>query len=152
MESLIYERIDSFSLFFLDALTYFLIAMLGSIVKDVYDITVGARNKFAVKEVFVSTILGVFIIFALRGYMNTDWTITVTFILGVIGWELFSRISTIDGLTKTIIGIKNLFTFVRTGNQPTNQQTENIEQKYARIKEEVKRELEKNKAEENERR
>ena len=148
MESLIYERMDSFSLFFLDALTYFLIAMLGSIVKDVYDITVGARNKFAVKEVFVSTILGVFIIFALRGYMNTDWTITVTFILGVIGWELFSRISTIDGLTKTIIGIKNLFTFVRIGNQPTNQQTENIEQKYARIKEEVNHAQEK----ENERR
>jgi len=109
---IIYERLQSGSIIFLDWMTYFLIAMIGAFVKDLYDTITGERERIEIKRIFVSTILSTFLIFAARSYLNTDLIIAITFILGVIGWELFSRICTIEGLRKTIISIKKLHTTV----------------------------------------
>ena len=136
MEEILYERINTFSMFCLDALTYFLIAMIGSLVKDVYDITVGIRSKFEIKKILVGTVLSVFTIFFFRGYLNTDWTIALTFILGVIGWELFSKISTIDGLTKTLIGFKRLFNFMVHGYNHNNE----VQRDYYELKNNINKE------------
>lgn len=120
-----YDKLHTFSIFFLDALTYFIIAMIGALVKDVYDVTVGSRIRFEIKKIFVGTMLSTFIIFAARGYMNDDWIIAVTFILGVIGWELFSRVSTIDGMKNTIIGFKKMMHYILHGGDPPDDEREN---------------------------
>ena len=84
--------------------------MIGAFVKDIYDTVSGTRPKIEIRRIFVSTTLSTFLIFAARDYLNEDLEIAITFILGVIGWELFSRISTINGLKKTLLGLKNLHT------------------------------------------
>jgi len=107
---ILYAKLQTSSIFFLDGATYFLIAMIGAFVKDIYDTVSGTRPKIEIRRIFVSTTLSTFLIFAARGYLNDDLEIAITFILGVIGWELFSRICTINGLKKTLLGLKNLHT------------------------------------------
>lgn len=105
---ILYAKLQTASMFFLDGATYFLIAMIGAFVKDIYDTVSGTRTKIEIRRIFVSTTLSTFLIFAARGYLNDDLEVAITFILGVIGWELFSRICTINGLKRTLLGLKSL--------------------------------------------
>lgn len=107
---ILYAKLQTASIFFLDGATYFLIAMIGAFVKDIYDTISGTRPKIGIKRIFVSTTLSTFLIFAARDYLSTDLEIAVTFILGVIGWELFSRICTINGLKRTLLSLRHLHT------------------------------------------
>lgn len=107
---ILYAKFQTASIFFLDGATYFLIAMIGAFVKDIYDTISGTRPKIGIKRIFVSTTLSTFLIFAARDYLSTDLEIAVTFILGIIGWELFSRICTINGLKRTLLSLRHLHT------------------------------------------
>lgn len=122
---ILYAKLQAASMFFLDGTTYFLIAMIGAFVKDIYDTVSGTRPKIEIRRIFVSTTLSTFLIFAARGYLNSDLEIAITFILGVIGWELFSRICTINGLKRTLISLRNLHsTLIKEHTKPEEKQNE----------------------------
>lgn len=123
---ILYAKLQTASMFFLDGATYFLIAMIGAFVKDIYDTVSGTRPRIEIRRIFVSTTLSTFLIFAARGYLNDDLEIAITFILGVIGWELFSRICTINGLKKTLLGLKNMHSIL---TQESNQEEKTKEKK-----------------------
>lgn len=122
---ILYAKLQAASMFFLDGTTYFLIAMIGAFVKDIYDTVSGTIPKIEIRRIFVSTTLSTFLIFAARGYLNSDLEIAITFILGVIGWELFSRICTINGLKRTLISLRNLHsTLTKEHTKPEEKQNE----------------------------
>lgn len=123
---ILYAKLQTASMFFLDGATYFLIAMIGAFVKDIYDTVSGTRPKIEIRRIFVSTTLSTFLIFAARGYLNDDLEVAITFILGVIGWELFSRICTINGLKRTLLSLKSLHTTLTKDSvaKPENETSE----------------------------
>ena len=108
------ERLQFLSLVLLDGVAYFLIAMIGAFAKDTYDTISGTRLKIGIKRITVASLLGTVLTFAARSYMSDDTLIAVTFILGVIGWELFSHISTIKGLKKTIMSFIKIYRGITT--------------------------------------
>lgn len=123
---ILYAKLQTASIFFLDGATYFLIAMIGAFVKDIYDTVSRTRPKIEIRRIFVSTTLSTFLIFAARDYLNEDLEIAITFILGVIGWELFSRICTINGLKKTLLSLKNLHTIlIKDSTHKSEEDSEN---------------------------
>ena len=124
---ILYSKLQSFSLFFLDGATYFLIAMIGAFVKDIYDTVSGTRQHIETRRVFVATSLSTFLTFAARGHVDDDKLIAITFILGVIGWELFSRICTIEGFKSTVLGLKEFYVTLLGGKKPTEKNNENNE-------------------------
>ena len=95
--------------------SYFLISMMGSFVKELYD-SINSEKKISFKRIFVSSILATFLVLSFRNYLHSDVFIAVTFILGIIGWELFSRICTIDGLKKTIFDFNKLKNSILNSN------------------------------------
>lgn len=101
----------------LDGAVYFIVAMLGAFVKDIYDTYSGARPQIEIYRIFVGTMLSTFLTFAAKDYVNSENLLpVVNFVLGVIGWELFVRISTIDGLIKTIKDGKRALVSILTSN------------------------------------
>lgn len=120
---MIYARLQACALIMLDGAVYFIIAMLGAFVKDIYDTCTGARPRIEIYRIFVATTLSTFLTFAARDYVNSENLLPlINFVLGVIGWELFSRISTIDGLLKTITGFRQFITsIISPGSSQRNQ-------------------------------
>lgn len=103
---IVYAKLQNFSLFFLDGAAYFLVAMIGAFVKDIFDTVVGTRRRIETRRIFVGTILSTFLTFAARGYLEGDLLIAINFFLGIIGWELFCRTCTIRGLEETVLGFR----------------------------------------------
>lgn len=103
------ERLQFLSLVFLDGITYFLIAMIGAFIKDIYDTISGVRSKIKIYRITIASILSTMLTFAARSHLDQDTTIAFTFLIGVIGWELFSRICTIRGLKETALDFKKFF-------------------------------------------
>lgn len=103
---LIYAKLQTMSLYVLDGVAYFISAMVGAFVKDMYDTHAGTRPKIEIRRVLIATLLSTLITFAVREHVPEDALPFITFIIGVIGWELFVRISTIEGLLGTIRDIR----------------------------------------------
>lgn len=116
------ERLQFLSLVLLDGVTYFLIAMIGAFAKDTYDTISGTRLKIGIKRITVASILGTMLTFAARSYLDDDTLIAVTFILGVIGWELFSNISTISGLKRTVLGLAKFYKAITADDKDEKKQ------------------------------
>lgn len=106
---IVFAKLQNFSIFFLDGVAYFLIAMIGAFVKDTFDTVIGTRRRIEIRRIFVGTILSTFLTFAAREYVQNDLLIAVNFGLGVIGWELFSRTCTIKGLEETALGLRSFY-------------------------------------------
>lgn len=113
---LLYARVLGWLSITLDGAAYFIIAMVGAFVKDIYDTYSGTRPRIEIYRIFVSTTLSTFLTFAARDYVGENSLPAVNFVLGVIGWELFSRVSTIDGLVKTIKDGRQLLLTLFVGN------------------------------------
>jgi len=113
---LLYARVLGWLSITLDGAAYFIIAMVGAFVKDIYDTYSGTRPRIEIYRIFVSTTLSTFLTFAARDYVGENSLPAVNFVLGVIGWELFSRVSTIDGLVKTIKDARQLMLTLFVGN------------------------------------
>lgn len=121
---MIYARLQACASFMLDGAVYFIIAMLGAFVKDIYDTYSGARPRIEIYRIFVGTMLSTFLTFAARDYVNSENLLpVVNFVLGVIGWELFVRISTIDGLVKTIRDGRQALVSLLSTNDPAPPRT-----------------------------
>ena len=103
---LIYAKLQTMSLYVLDGVAYFISAMVGAFVKDMYDTHNGTRPRIEIRRVLIATLLSTLITFAVREHVPEDSLPFITFIVGVIGWELFVRISTIEGLMGTIRDIR----------------------------------------------
>lgn len=116
---MIYARLQACASFMLDGAVYLIIAMLGAFVKDIYDTYSGARPRIEIYRIFVGTMLSTFLTFAARDYVNSENLLpVVNFVLGVIGWELFVRISTIDGLIKTIKDARQTLVSILSTSDP----------------------------------
>ena len=104
----IYAKLAIALEFAIDGVGYFVIAMLGAVIKDLYDTETGKRPRIEIYRIFVSATLTTFITFALTDYIPKNCVPMFNFILGLLGCELFVRISTIAGLVQTINDIKTI--------------------------------------------
>lgn len=91
---------------FLNVITYFVLAFAGSTAKDMYDGYTGKKEKtgrfnISIGKIMVSALLSSFIMYAISPWIPFNWTPLVNFLLGIVGWELFERVSTIHGLMIT---------------------------------------------------
>lgn len=105
---IVYAKLQVWSMFVLDGAAYFLIAMVGAFVKDIYDTYSGVKTRIEIFHIVVSASLSTFLIFAARNYTGEDLLPAINFILGIVGWELFVRVSTIDGLINTVKEVRSL--------------------------------------------
>ena len=81
---IVYAKLQVWSMFILDGAAYFLIAMVGAFVKDIYDTYSGVKTRIEIFHIVVSASLSTFLIFAARNYTGEDLLPAINFILGIV--------------------------------------------------------------------
>lgn len=91
---------------------YFTIGFFGAFMKDLYETITNKEPKIKLGRILIGSIWTAFLFIFLGDSILKEYSINViiflTFLSGLIGFELFGKITTIAGLTKVINFIMKL--------------------------------------------
>ena len=83
---------------------YFLITLAGSFVKDMYNSIRGIDTSFRLYRILIGSAFSAFIMVGLENwllkYMGLKEIVVIAFFVGLLSFELFEKLSNIDGLFK----------------------------------------------------
>ena len=87
--------------------TILFFSFIGSFAKDYLKIIHDPnKNKFNIIEIFLSTMTAFIVVFTISEYIENWFTVKgllgFSFLLGLLGFELLNRLSTINGIGKFI--------------------------------------------------
>ena len=109
---------------------YFLFALIGSCLKEVYlyRIRQTTTHKGRMIRIIIGTIVATFLSLAFKDLFLTDrgtWKVMsfISFLFGVLGFDLFGKLSSIDGikdLARDIRDVKHIVTHDDEGDSPNH--------------------------------
>ena len=83
---------------------YFLITLAGSFVKDMYNSIRGTDTSFRLYRILIGSLFSAFVMVGLESWllkhMGLKEIVVLAFFVGLLSFELFERLSNIDGLFK----------------------------------------------------
>lgn len=83
---------------------YFLITLAGSFVKDMYNSIRGTDTSFRLYRILIGSLFSAFVMVGIEGWllkhMGLKEIVVIAFFIGILSFELFERLSNIDGLFK----------------------------------------------------
>lgn len=83
---------------------YFLITLAGSFVKDMYNSIRGIDTSFRLYRILIGSAFSAFMMVGLENwllkYMGLKEIVVIAFFIGLLSFELFEKLSNIDGLFK----------------------------------------------------
>ena len=83
---------------------YFLITLAGSFVKDMYNSIRGTDTSFRLYRILIGSFFSAFVMVGLENwllkYIGLKEIVVLAFFIGLLSFELFERLSNIDGLFK----------------------------------------------------
>jgi hypothetical protein len=83
---------------------YFLITLAGSFVKDMYNSIRGTDTSFRLYRILIGSLFSAFVMVGLENwllkYIGLKEIVVLSFFIGLLSFELFERLSNIDGLFK----------------------------------------------------
>ena len=83
---------------------YFLITLAGSFVKDMYNSIRGLDTSFRLYRILIGSAFSAFMMVGLENwllkYMGLKEIVVIAFFVGLLSFELFEKLSNIDGLFK----------------------------------------------------
>lgn len=91
---------------------YFLITLAGAFVKDMYNTIRGIDTTFRLYRVLTGALFSAFVMVGLENWMLTKIglkeIVVVAFFVGILSFELFERLSNINGLLKTFQEVQRI--------------------------------------------
>lgn len=83
---------------------YFLITLAGSFVKDMYNSIRGTDTSFRLYRILIGSLFSAFVMVGLESWLlkhiSLKEIVVLAFFVGLLSFELFERLSNIDGLFK----------------------------------------------------
>ena len=83
---------------------YFLITLAGAFVKDMYNSIRGTDTSFRLYRILIGSFFSAFVMVGLENWMlkfiELKEIVVIAFFLGILSFELFEKLSNIDGLFK----------------------------------------------------
>lgn len=83
---------------------YFLITLAGSFVKDMYNSIRGTDTSFRLYRILIGSLFSAFVMVGLESWLlkhiGLKEIVVLAFFVGLLSFELFERLSNIDGLFK----------------------------------------------------
>ena len=97
---------DSIRSSFIDLIFIFVCCGIGSIIKDMYNTLTGKDTKVKLIRILISTIVSCFVMFSsediLLKYMSTKVFMLISFISGLVGFEIASKLTSLDNVLKIL--------------------------------------------------
>ena len=85
---------------------YFVLTLMGSFLKDVYNTLIKKDVKFRLSRVLIGAVSGAFIMIGLEDILLTkvgvNQIITISFIIGTVSFALFNKLSKLDTVLKYV--------------------------------------------------
>lgn len=116
--------------YIIEIIGYFLFALIGSCLKEVYlyRIRQTTTHKGRMIRIIIGTIVATFLSLAFKDLFLTDrgtWKVMsfISFLFGVLGFDLFGKLSSIDGikdLARDIRDVKHIVTQDDEGDSPNH--------------------------------
>lgn len=116
--------------YIIEIIGYFLFALIGSCLKEVYlyRIRQTTTHKGRMIRIIIGTIVATFLSLAFKDLFLTDrgtWKVMsfISFLFGVLGFDLFGKLSSIDGikdLARDIRDVKYIVTHDDEGDSPNH--------------------------------
>ena len=89
---------------------YFLTSLLGAFLKDFYNTYTQKDEKIRIGRILTGSISATFIMLGFEDYLykyfGLKTIILISFLMGVLGFEIFKNINSMDGLKGFLIKIK----------------------------------------------
>lgn len=83
---------------------YFIFALLGAFIKDLYDSITKDNETIKIKRILIGSIFAAFLVFGFEKQLMEKWglnfTVFLSFLSGVLGFELFGKWITMDLIEK----------------------------------------------------
>lgn len=83
---------------------YFLITLAGAFVKDMYNSIRGTDTSFRLYRILIGSFFSAFVMVGLENWLlkfiGLKELVVIAFFLGILSFELFEKLSNIDGLFK----------------------------------------------------
>jgi hypothetical protein len=83
---------------------YFLITLAGAFVKDMYNSIRGTDTSFRLYRILIGSFFSAFVMVGIENwlmrFMGLKEIVVIAFFLGLLSFELFERLSNIDGIFK----------------------------------------------------
>ena len=91
---------------------YFLITLAGAFVKDMYNTIRGIDTTFRLYRVLTGALFSAFVMVGIENWLLTKIglkeIVVIAFFVGILSFELFERLSNINGLLKTIQEVQRI--------------------------------------------
>jgi hypothetical protein len=91
---------------------YFLITLAGAFVKDMYNTIRGIDTTFRLYRVLTGALLSAFVMVGVENWLLTKMglkeIVVIAFFVGILSFELFERLSNINGLLKTFQEVQRI--------------------------------------------
>lgn len=98
-------KLDDMSLLLMNLIFYFIIGLFGAFVKDLYDTITQKDRHIRICRILIGAIWTSFLFLFLDSTWLSNMSVNVivflAFLSGILGFELFGRISTLNGFAKT---------------------------------------------------
>lgn len=83
---------------------YFLITLAGAFVKDMYNSIRGTDTSFRLYRILIGSLFSAFVMVGFEGWLlkfiGLKEIVVIAFFIGILSFELFEKLSNIDGLFK----------------------------------------------------
>ena len=97
---------DSIRSSFMDFICIFVCCCLGSLIKDMYNTTTGKETKVKLIRIAISTIVSSILIFSFEDILlktvSVKILIFISFIAGLVGFELASKLTSLENILKIL--------------------------------------------------
>lgn len=91
---------------------YFLITLAGAFVKDMYNTIRGIDTTFRLYRVLTGALFSAFVMVGVENWLLTKIglkeIVVIAFFVGILSFELFERLSNINGLLKTFQEVQRI--------------------------------------------
>ena len=123
----------------IEFVSFFIFSFTGSLLKEIYNTNADNGHNFGAQNVLLSTIVATLCSVAFRNYFlieQSSWGIMafVSFVFGLIGFEIFVNLSSIDGIKKLVQDFKDIFIGTRSTLDAAKQLKDSSSDEYSRRK------------------
>lgn len=95
---------------------YFTVGLMGAFTNDTYKTIVGVNEKIEIKRILIGAMFTAFLFLFIDDYFDTLSFQTkgaLSFLSGILGFELFGKINTVGDLEKVCGFLKDFIDFIK---------------------------------------
>ena len=112
IDTALLNDIGYYFFYFIQYISFFIFSFIGALLREIYNTNIDLDYEFNPHKVISATFVSTFATITVRRFypefMDLEITITISFVIGLIGYELFTKLTSLEDIIEFIYRIKNI--------------------------------------------